>query len=591
MPWLPAVIAALVAWQLAVLLSTGERQTGPLTTVAGALAFALAVALGVSAAPLPAALFWDARMVVLAGGLVLVTGLHRDVGRGVPYLAGAGLIAGTMLVVGLTDIGFEAVKVPFRADAHPFWHLGTTAPAAAFAFILAVALVVRATDPLPGLAAGQGAIFAGTFLVVALTRGRDTSAAVSGLCAPLAAAVGGACLGLLLPGRGRPAVTLGRGGAGLLGFLLGVLAVVGTLKNTAFLMVGLPVLALAVPLANVTYMRRQRHRAGGGDPARLDRARTLPDMLLRRGFTHRRSTGLLLALQAYCCLVALVLVGLVTVPVLVKLLLCLLLLPAAFAAFFLVTRIAARVAVTDAGKVDILGAPIDAVTYATAMARVDEFIASRQPHHIFTADVSGIMRAREEPELAEIIRTSDLVTADGAGVLWAARVFDFPLPERVSGVDLVRRMCALAAHKGYRVFLLGAAPGVAEAAAAVLLAENPGLTVAGTRDGYFQDEAEAAESLRQATPDIVFVALGIPRQERFIRRWYGELGLPVCMGVGGSFDVISGRLERAPLWMQRSGLEWLYRVIQEPKRLPRLIALPRFVFAIAWDAWRRWRAG
>ena len=254
------------------------------------------------------------------------------------------------------------------------------------------------------------------------------------------------------------------------------------------------------------------------------------------------------------------------------------------------SRIAARVAVTDAGKVTILGVPIDAVTYESAEARMDEMIRSGRAHHIFTADVSGIMRAREEPELAEIIRTSDLVTADGAGVLWAARLFDFPLPERVSGVDLVRRLSGLAAREGYRVYLLGAAPGVAHDAAERLMAENPGLTIAGVRDGYFDDEAAVAEELRAARPDILFVALGIPKQERFIRRWYHELNIPLSIGIGGSFDVISGRLQRAPGWMQRAGLEWLFRVAQEPKRWRRLAALPRFVLAIGLDAAQQWRA-
>jgi N-acetylglucosaminyldiphosphoundecaprenol N-acetyl-beta-D-mannosaminyltransferase len=220
---------------------------------------------------------------------------------------------------------------------------------------------------------------------------------------------------------------------------------------------------------------------------------------------------------------------------------------------------------------------------------MDEMIRAGGPRHIFTADVSGLMRAREDSELAAVIATCDLVTADGAGVLWAARLFDFPLPERVSGVDLVRRLSALAARQGYRIYLLGAAPGVAQAAAEVLLRENPGLTICGVHDGYWQDEDAVVAELAAAAPQIVFVALGIPKQEQFIRRH--RQVLPLCLGIGGSFDVISGRLERAPEWMQRAGLEWLFRVKQEPKRWRRLAALPQFVLAIAADSWRAWRAG
>lgn len=589
--WLPAAVAALVAWQLGGMLTSVPAERAPLQAVAGALALAFAIAAGLAAAPLGPGPWHDARVVLLTAAAVLLAGAWRDVGRGLPYAAGATLVLAAVAVVAFGNVRIGTIKLPFLAGEGAFVGFGAAAPAVTVAFIVVVALVVRATDPLPGLTAGLGAITAATFLIVAVTRGRESLAAVPELTAPLAAAMMGGCLGLLTPGLGPRALALGRGGAGMLGYLLGVLAVIGTLKHTAFLVLGLPVLALAVPLLNVLYMRRQWARAGRSDPVLLDRARTLPEMLLRRGFTHRRGVGLLLGLHAYCCLLALVLVGLITVPMMVKALLLGLLLPAAFAAFFLITRIAATVAVAAPGTVEILGAPIHTVTYDAVMALAEEFIASGRGHHLFTADVSGLMRAREEPELAEIIRTADLVTADGAGVLWAARLFDFPLPERVSGVDLVRRLSGLAAGKGYRVFLLGAAPGVAEEAAEVLRRENPGLLVAGVRDGYFDHEEAVAEELRAAAPQILFVAMGIPRQERFIRRWYQELAIPVCLGVGGSFDVISGRLERAPVWMQRAGLEWLFRVIQEPKRWRRLLALPRFVAAIAAESWRAWRRG
>lgn len=587
---LPALLAAVVAWQLGALLTSTEPDTpDSFRAVAGAIGFALAVFLGLAATPWPSELGREVSWLLTGGAAVLIAGLQRDVERGFRGLTPLALLLAAVLVVTLGGVRISTVKVPLVQDL--LIPLGAAAPVLTVAWIVAVAWLVRSTDPLPGLTAGLGALVAGTFLVVALTRGRDAMASVSGLAAPLAAVTGAACVGLLTPGLGPRALSLGRGGGTLLGYLLGVITVAGTLKHTAFLLLALPLLSLAVPLLNVAYMRRQWVRAGRVDPGAVDRARSLPDMLRRRGFTHRRSVGLLLALQAYCCLVALALVGLVTVPVALKALLLLLLLPVAFGVFFLITRIAAQVASSVEGKVEILGAPIDAVTYETALARAAEFIESGAPHHLFTADVSGIMRARDDPELLEIIRTADLVTADGAGVLWAARVFDFPLPERVSGVDLVRRLSALAAERGYRVFLLGAAPGVAEEAARVLAAENPGLDICGIQHGYFEDEAAVARALGEAQPQILFVALGIPRQEQFIRRWYRELAIPLCVGVGGSFDVISGRLRRAPAWMQRCGLEWLYRTIQEPKRWRRLGALPRFMLAIAWESWRSWRAG
>lgn len=589
-----ALLAAVAAWQLGrvLLCAAGDQRDSQFMTISGAVAFGLAVTLGLLAVPSVDSAASSAALgaspgaawLVLAGALVLVAGLWRDLGRGVRGQSMAALVLAALIAVTVGGVSVEQVKLPFGG----FVDLGLAGQVLTVAWIVAAAVVVRLLDPLPGLTAGFGLLSAGTFFVVVVAKGHEPLARVAGISPSLSAVLLGACLGVVLAG-GRTGLSLGRAGSGLLGFLLAVLTVVGTLKHTAFLLVALPVLSLAVPMLNVFYMRRQWQRAGGADPASLDRARTLGDMLGRRGFGHTRAVELLLGLQAYCCLTALALVGLVTVPVVVKLLLLAMVLPAAFVAFFLLSRIAARVAAVDAGKVRILDVPIDALTYQSAEQRMDELIRSGGAHHVFTADASGIMRAQEEPELAEIIRTCDLVTADGAGVLWAARIFDFPLPERVSGVDLVRRLSGLAARQGYRVFLLGAAPGVAEAAADVLRAENPGLDICGVRDGYFKDEAEIAEVLRAARPHILFVALGIPKQEQFIRRWYKELGLPLCLGIGGSFDVISGKLERAPEWMQRAGLEWLFRVLQEPKRWRRLAALPKFVGAIAVSTWRDWR--
>jgi len=234
-------------------------------------------------------------------------------------------------------------------------------------------------------------------------------------------------------------------------------------------------------------------------------------------------------------------------------------------------------------RLKLLGVPVDTLTMPEALARMEEFIHSRMPHHIFTADASGIMRTQEEPELLAIVRQADLVTPDGAGALIAANLQGVRLPERVSGVDLVDRLSRLSAEKGYRIYLFGAAEEVADAAAEVLKSRYPQLVIAGTRNGFFSadDEETIVREIAAAKPDILFVALGIPKQEMFIRRHFAALGVPVMIGVGGSFDVISGRLQRAPHWMQRLGLEWLYRLIQEPARLPRAAVLPRFIVA-AW---------
>ncbi len=235
-------------------------------------------------------------------------------------------------------------------------------------------------------------------------------------------------------------------------------------------------------------------------------------------------------------------------------------------------------------RVTLLGVPVDPLTMPEALARAEGFIASRRPHHIVTADASGVMQAQDDPALLGIMQQAALVTPDGAGVLLAARMRGVQLPARVSGVDLVEQLSALAAQKGYLVYLFGAAEGVAAEAAEKLKARHPGLTIVGTRNGFFTpaEEPQIVRDIAATHPDLLFVALGIPKQEQFIRGYFTELNVPVMIGVGGSFDVIAGRLQRAPVWMQRTGLEWLYRITQQPKRLPRLAALPRFIVA----AWR-----
>lgn len=170
-----------------------------------------------------------------------------------------------------------------------------------------------------------------------------------------------------------------------------------------------------------------------------------------------------------------------------------------------------------------------------------------------------------------------------------ARVLGLPVTERVSGLDLMESICKRAGERMYSVYLLGARPGVAEEAARVLESRCPGLRVVGAQHGYFTPEEEqgVVRAVAEAAPDILFVAFGAPKQEKWIRQHLAELRVPVAIGVGGSFDVLAGRVRRAPRWMQRAGLEWLYRAVREPSRLPRLWVLPRLVWLTLREALRR----
>ncbi len=230
----------------------------------------------------------------------------------------------------------------------------------------------------------------------------------------------------------------------------------------------------------------------------------------------------------------------------------------------------------------ILGIPVHPVTYASFLELVAAFIAEGTPRQICTANPEFVMTARRRPDFAAVLQKADLVVPDGVGLLWAARRQGTPLPERVTGSDGIYHLAARAAIAGWRLFLLGAEPGVAAKAAALLQARYPGLIVAGTYPGSPADAdyPAIAERIRAARPHILLVAYGAPAQDLWIARHKDELGVPVSMGVGGAFDHVTGRQRRAPAWLIRLHLEWLWRLVTQPWRWRRQLDLPRFVWAV-----------
>lgn len=228
----------------------------------------------------------------------------------------------------------------------------------------------------------------------------------------------------------------------------------------------------------------------------------------------------------------------------------------------------------------IHGFRIDQVTMDEALALCADFITEGGPHQIVTADASMVMTAREDAEFQGIANKAALVTPDGAGIIWACKTLGTPLKAKVSGVELSEKLVALSGQKGWRVYFLGAGPGVAEAAAEQMRQKYPGANIVGCRDGYFKPEQEAqvVAEIAAQKPDILLVALGIPRQEKFIERQKDALGAKVLIGVGGTLDVFSGSVKRAPVWMQKAGLEWFWRVASNPNsaRFKKLAVLPRF---------------
>jgi N-acetylglucosaminyldiphosphoundecaprenol N-acetyl-beta-D-mannosaminyltransferase len=229
-------------------------------------------------------------------------------------------------------------------------------------------------------------------------------------------------------------------------------------------------------------------------------------------------------------------------------------------------------------SIEILGVRVDDATYEDLLAQVDAFVASQQPHQIVTLNAEMLVAAHDDAALAHLLNASDLNVPDSVGVMLAARLLGHPLRERVTGSDGIFRLAGHCTQRGYRPFLLGAGPGVAPAVAERLRAANPGLEVAGCYAGspQIEDEEEILARVHSAAPDLLLVAYGVPAEEKWIARNRLRLAVPVMIGVGGTFDFVAGVTRRAPAWMRRLGLEWLHRLVQEPWRWRRQLALPRF---------------
>ena len=235
-----------------------------------------------------------------------------------------------------------------------------------------------------------------------------------------------------------------------------------------------------------------------------------------------------------------------------------------------------------AERVNILGVDVDAVTMAEAVDVVRRAMDTRAGVMVATANAEMLMRATHDEELRRILNASALVVPDGAGTVWAARHLGHAMPERVAGYDLAQELLRCAPAEGRRVYFFGAAPGVAEKAKAKAEQIYPGIEIVGVRNGFFSpaDNAAIIAEIRAARPDLLLVALGVPKQEKWIAAHLAEIDVPVAIGVGGTLDVMAGVMKRAPHWMQKAKLEWLFRGLMQPKRAGRLLALPKFVLKV-----------
>ena len=233
-------------------------------------------------------------------------------------------------------------------------------------------------------------------------------------------------------------------------------------------------------------------------------------------------------------------------------------------------------------KVAILDVNVDSVKMTEAIDIVENLMAGQKPAFIATANAEMIMMADQDESLKCILNHADLVVPDGAGTVWAARHLGVAMPERVAGYDLTQHLLARAPQTKRKIFFFGSAPGVADKAKIKAEAEYPGIQIVGVRDGYFkkEQEQEIIDQIKNAHPDLLLAALGVPKQEKWLYEHLQELNVPVSIGVGGTLDVMAGVMKRAPLWMQKAKLEWLFRGLLQPKRIGRLMALPRFVIKV-----------
>ncbi len=232
--------------------------------------------------------------------------------------------------------------------------------------------------------------------------------------------------------------------------------------------------------------------------------------------------------------------------------------------------------------VNILGVNIDKITAKAALDRAEELVKSDGVSVVYTPNPEIIMAAYEDEEFKNILNSADMCVPDGIGVVYGAKIIGKPLYERVPGFELCTALLERMSKFGGSVFMFGSKPGVAETAAEKLCEKYPGLKIAGTRNGYFkqEDEAEIIEQINASGADFLMVCLGAPKQEKWISMYRDKLNVKLCVGAGGSLDVIAGNVKRAPKVFIKLNLEWFYRLCKQPSRIGRFAALPKFIVTV-----------
>ena len=231
-------------------------------------------------------------------------------------------------------------------------------------------------------------------------------------------------------------------------------------------------------------------------------------------------------------------------------------------------------------KIDVMGLKFDSMTMDEALSRAEALLRGEKAAYVVTPNAEIAYEALHDGQLREMLNGADLMLPDGAGVVLASKLLRTPVKQKVAGVDFAVGLLGVLERNGQSLYLLGGKPGIGELAAQKMLEAHPQLRIAGIADGYFRDEAPVIEKINASGADALFVCLGAPKQERFMVQHRQELHVHLMAGLGGSLDAFAGTVQRAPAWMIRLNLEWLYRLIREPKRFRRMLRLPKYLWAV-----------
>ena len=391
---------------------------------------------------------------------------------------------------------------------------------------------------------------------------------------PIAIHLPFALLGIVL----ATAVAVYQGYRGLLiklhrtvAFCLALYGISGVMKTPISLSLLAPLAIITLPIMTTSYSLI----AQGSTRARV---KPLPPWLVARGYTQGEVAFLLLVLSSALTIAAVLGVhlspahGFLVAGVIPFLL-----------AVHLVRKpvsgwLAKRWVIKQGSRRVVFGIGFNNLALDEALCRLEKMLlAPRRPHVIVTPDSVALLRARKNQILRKAYLDADLVAADGVGIVWATRFLGLPLKERVTGIDLTKRLLELANRKGYRIFLLGGREGVAEQARDKITEHFPNLAIVGTHHGYFNDDETVIKTIAQTAPDILLVGMGAPKQELWMAKHKDRLHVPLMIGIGGALDVFAGNCTRAPAHWQRMGLEWLYRLLHQPYRIKSAITIPVFI--------------